>query len=274
MLMTHKELIPEDALPAVSPATLFDAHGRCIPSKLKAAAHKESRRYFIITQPKIEYGEIHARIKKHLAIHDAISALEFEQRAEGILQKLRSDPRTQGILSGVRVPFFLPKATYTNYGEALEKTYLEAVRNSYGETLPKYDFVNHHKDGLAGKLSIAAGSRHERLVQAMQQSQVVGYYFPCLLEYSVPAAIEQMASLPEQFLLAGGFDTSAAFIGSPDLLLRTDGYPPLLWLGAMQGEKAQVGYHFEAYGYNLTFNRRPHLGQAAEAWANGLVVLG
>lgn len=274
MLMTHKELIPEEALPAVSTASLFDTYGRRIPPELKAAAHRESRRYFIITQPKIEYGEIHARIKKHLAIPDAISALEFEQRAEAILNKLRSDPRTQGILAGVRVPFFLPKATYANYGEALEQTYLEAVRGAYSETLPKYDFVNHHKDGLAGKLSIAPGSRHERLVQAMQQSQVVGYYFPCLLEYSVPAAIEQMASLPEQFLLAGGFDTSAAFIGSPNLLLRTDGYPPLLWLGAMQGEKEQVGYHFEAYGYNLTFNRRPHLGQAAECWANGLVVLG
>jgi hypothetical protein len=35
-----------------------------------------------------------------------------------------------------------------------------------------------------------------------------------------------------------------------------------------------VGYHFEAYGHNLTFNRRPHFGQAAEYWASGLVVLG
>ncbi len=274
MLMTHKELASDDTQPAVSSASHFDTHGRCIPAALKAAAHRESRRYFIIKQPAIDYGNIHARIKKHLAIADVPSAEAFEQRAEAILQTLRRDPRTQGILAGVHVPFILPQASYADYGVALEDTYLNAVRDAYSETLPKYEFVNHHKSGLAGKLSIAPGSRHERLVQAMQQSPVVGYYFPCLLEYSVPAAIEQMASLPNQFLLAGGFDTSAAFIGSPDLLLRTDGYPPLLWLGAMQGENEAVGYHFEAYGYNLTFNRRAHLGQAAEAWANGLVVLG
>jgi len=63
-------------------------------------------------------------------------------------------------------------------------------------------------------------------------------------------------------------------IATPDLLLRTDGYPPLLWLGALQGEKEQVGYHFEAYGYNLTFNRKPHFNQVAEYWCAGLVVLG
>lgn len=272
--MKHDELtLEEDAL-AAGDLTIFDEHGRCIPSGVKAAVHKDTRRYFIFTQPKIDYGDIHARIKKHLGIADAISALEFERRAEAILKNLRNDPRIKNIAEGVRVPFFLPKATYPDYGDALEKTYLEAVRGAFAEKFPKYDFVNHHKGGLAGKLSIAPGSRHERFVNAMQQSQVVGYYFPCLMEYSVPAAIEQMEGLPEEFLLAGGFDTSTALVGSPDLLLRTDGYPPLLWLGAMLGEKDQVGYHFEAYGYNLTFNRRPHFGQAAECWASGLVVLG
>lgn len=254
--------------------TLFDAYGRRVPPPLISAAHQVTRRYFNITQPEIDYAAIHARIQNRLEIPDALSAQEFEQRAKAILTKLRSDPRAHGIASGVRVPFFLPQASYADYGDALEKIYLKGVSSAYRDVLPKYEFVNHHKSGLAGKLSIAPGSRHERLLQAMQQSQVVGYYFPCLLEYSVPAAVEQMASLPDQFLLAGGFDTAAAFIGSPNLLLRTDGYPPLLWLGAMLGEKELIGYHFEAYGYNLTFNRRPHLGQAAESWANGLVVLG
>ncbi|XLM23265.1 hypothetical protein MKD33_18855, partial [Chromobacterium piscinae] len=61
----------------------------------------------------------------------------------------------------------------------------------------------------------------------------------------------------------------AAFIGSPDLLLRRDGYPPLLWLSGLDGEKEGVGYHFEAYGYDLTFNRRVHQNMAAEYWASG-----
>lgn len=274
MLMAHPAFTPDTNSLADGPSSLFDTDGRRTPPALIAAAHKETRRYFKIVQPEIDYAAIHARIAKRLEIPDALPAVDFEKRATAILTKLNSDPRTQGITAGVHVPFFLPQASYADYGDALEKIYLKGVSGAYRDVLPKYEFVNHHKSGLAGKLSVAPGSRHERLVQAMQHSQIVGYYFPCLLEYSVPAAIEQMASLPGQFLLAGGFDTASAFVGSPNLLMRQDGYPPLLWLGAMLGEKEMIGYHFEAYGYNLTFNRRPHLGHAAESWASGLVVLG
>ncbi len=269
--MKHKELATAESVAADE---FFDMYGRCVPSRLIAPVHRETRRYFAISQPEIDYPAIHARINKHLGMAEALSAMEFEQRAEAILKDLRADPQTRNLVDGVRVPFMLPKASYGDLGEAIENIYLKSVGGAFSEKLPKYTFVNHHKGGLAGKFSIEPGSRHERLIQAMKQSPVVGYYFPCLTEYSVPAAIEQMASLPAKFLLAGGFDTSAVFIGSPDLLLRTDGYPPLLWLAALRGETEQAGYHFEAYGYNLTFNRRPHFGEAAEYWASGLVVLG
>lgn len=259
---------------AVNASPLFDEHGRCIPSNLNAAVHRKTRRYFSLVQPEIDYGDIFARTRKFFGISGGISAEAFEQRAEAILQNLRSDPATKGITDGVCVPFLLPKTAFTDYGEALEETYLKAVHDAFADKLPQYSFVNHHKDSLAGKLSVVPESRHARLVEAMRQDQVVGYYFPCLAEYSVPAAIEQMGSLPEQFQLAGGFDTCAALIAAPDLLIRTDGYPPLLWLAALSGEKDQVGYHFEAYGYNLTFNRRVHFNQVAEYWASGLVVLG
>lgn len=255
-------------------SSLFDAHGRCVPSKLTAEVHRNTRRYFSIVQPKIEYGDVYARITKHLGISAGITAAEFEQRAETILHNLQNDPITKGIADGVHIPFMLPMATYADYGASLESIYLKAVKDSFDDKFPQYNFVKHHKDGLAGKLSIVPGSRHARLVEAMQQDQVVGYFFPCLTEYSVPAAIEQIETLPEQFLLSGGFDTCAAMIGTPDLLLRTDGYPPLLWLGALREENDQVGYHLEAYGYNLTFNRKPHFNQVAEYWAAGLVVLG
>lgn len=255
-------------------AVLFDAFGRCIPSGLSAAAHQETRRYFAFAQPEIDHAAIHARTIRHLGMVPGMSAAEFERRAASILQNLRADPASSVIANGVGIPFMLPKASYADYGETLETSYLPAVGNAFLEKFPERTFVNHHKGGLVGKLSIAQGSRHQRLLDAMQQDQVVGYFFPCLTEYSVPAAIEKTTQLPPQFLLAGGFDTCAALIGSPDLLLRTDGYPPLLWLAALSGETENTGYHFEAYGYNLTFNRRPHFGKAAEYWASGLVVLG
>ena len=43
---------------------------------------------------------------------------------------------------------------------------------------------------------------------------------------------------------------------------------------AIQEENENIGYHFEAYGYNLKFYRRSHLGQVAEYWWQGLTVLG
>lgn len=265
--------LAEDDLTAAG-LELFDVHGRRIPPRMGSAVHKDTRRRFICTQPGTDYARIHSRIKDGLGTGGGLSPGEFEDRAEAILNRLRGDPGTKSIAAGVHVPFFLPRSTCTDLGQDLENVYLEAVQRSFAQEFPEYSFVNHHKGGLAGKLGIAPGSRHEQLLEAMQQGVVVGYYFPCLLEYSVPAAIEQMQTLPDKFLLAGGFDTCAAFVGSPDLLLRRDGYPPLLWLAALSGEKEGVGYHFEAYGYNLTFNRRPHFGHAAEYWAASLVVLG
>lgn len=251
----------------------FDAHGRCLPHEAtQAACHRQTRRYFLPAQPALDYAAIHQRIVGQLG--DAgVDAAEFERRARAILARLAGDDAARGVLNGPHAPFLLPAASHGDIGEALESRYLPAVERAYAQALPDYSFSNHHKAGLAGKLTPAEGSRHQRLIEAMASGPVVGVYFPCLLEYSIPAAIEQMASLPGDFLLAGGYDTAAAFIGSPDLLLRKDGYPPLLWLAGLDSEKEGIGYHFEAYGYDLTFNRRVHQNMAAEYWAGGLVVL-
>jgi hypothetical protein len=264
--------------PTPSSETLFDGHGRRQPEGI-AGAHQRTRRHFVCDQPALNYPDIHARISAQLDVAPALSthplsAGDFERRAEAILARLRADPRTRTITQGAHIPFFLPKAVHEDVGTALDEQYLPAVNAAFLSRFPDFSFVNHHKAGLSGKLSIAKGSRHERLLQAMAEDTVVGYYFPCLLEYSLPAALQQLPDLPDEFLLAGGFDTCAAFVGSPDLLFKTDAYPPLLWLAALEAEQPGIGYHFEAYGYNLTFNRRAHLGQVAEYWASGLVVLG
>lgn len=251
----------------------FDEYGRCIPASIEAPTHKESRRYFSVIQPEVDYNKIYARLNDSFNFSDSLSVEEFQQRAEAIISSLKTDGKYNNITSGVAVPFILPKAQYDDIGEALEQEYLGAVEKSFNEKFPDYSFTNHCTESLKGKFSVVQGSRHQKLLEAMQNDVVVGIYFPCLLEYSVPAAIEQEACLPEQFLLGGGFDTAAAFIGSPDLLLRTDGYPPLLWLSGLSAEKEGIGYHFEAYGYSLTFNRRAHLGHVAEYWASGLVVI-
>lgn len=260
---------------AAKTPTFFDTHGRCLPTGLKAPAHPASRRWFLFQQPTIDYAAIHARTLQHLGRGQALatSAEAFADRAQAIQARLLAAPPCAGLARGVGVPFLLPADRIGDYGQALEEKYLPAVSAAFKATLPAYDFVNHHAHPLNGKLHIASESRHARLTKAASQGDVVGWLYPCLLEYSVPAMREAIAALPDGLLLAGGLDTCAALVGSPCLFLRLDGYPPLLWLGALDGEKEGIGYHFEAYGYNLTFNRRAHLGQAAEYWAGAVVAL-
>lgn len=254
---------------------IFDTFGRRLPVGLISPAHQESRRWFQFSQPEIDYSTIHARIIGHLGNNQAptVSANEFERRAKAILSRLLDDPMFANLVRGTGVPFLLPAACIDDYGTALEERYLPAVAASFKAKQPNYDFHSHAPASLSTKLTIAPNSRHAQLLDAVQNSDLIGWFYPCLLEYSVPAMREAIAELPENVLLAGGIDTCAALVGNPDLLFRTDGYPPLLWLAALNGEKEGIGYHFEAYGYNLTFNRRAHLGKAAEYWAGALVIL-
>lgn len=262
-----------DDVPAAT-SGLFDMTGRCQPDGVAAPAHAVTRGYFGLTQPALDYAALHSRYAVAFGAEALPNTQEFRQRAEAVLTQLGDNPVAAGILAGVRIPFMLPRARHDDVGAAIEDCYLPVLRASFKTALPDYDFINHHSHSLRGQLMVAAGSRHERLVEAMASEAVVGWYFPCLSEYSVPAMQERVRSLPENFLLAGGYDTCAALIGAPDLLLRRDGYPPLLWLAALTGAQAGEGHYFEAYGYNLTFNRRMHFGEAAEYWNGGLVVVG
>ena len=77
---------------------------------------------------------------------------------------------------------------------------------------------------------------------------------------------------PENWLLAGGVDTAAALIAEPGLLLRRKGYAPMLWTAGLETREGE-GHYFEAYGYDMTFNRRMHFGECAETSSCGLVVI-
>lgn len=253
---------------------LFDAQGRCYPDGLSAPVHLATRGYFGLMQPQVDYAAIHTRFAAAYGAAALPAVDVFRGRADAVLKRLAEKQECRNLLKGVHVPFVLPRAQHKDIGEALRTRYIPALHKAFKATFPDFDFVDHHSTHLDGQLQLVPDSRHERLIAAMESDSVVGWFFPCLSEYSIPAAVERMARLPENFLLAGGYDTCAALTGSPDLMLRRDGYPPLLWLAALAGAKTGEGHYFEAYGYNLTFNRRMHFGEAAEYWNSGLVVLG
>lgn len=254
--------------PMVAP--YFDVFGRCIPGASVDAPLK-TRQYFRCAQPTVDLAEVYQRTARHLG-RPGIDLSEFEQRLAAIRARLLDDSSMAGLMNAVAVPFLLPQATETDLAQALNSRYLPAVAAAFSERFAEYRFVNHHP--IDERLDVLPASRHQHLLQRLSQGDVVGYWFAALSEYSIPAAVQQIQELPDDCLLAGGFDTAAALVACPELLLREDGYPPLLWLAALSGQREDAAYHFEAYGYNLTFNYRPHFNRAAEYWCSGLVVLG
>lgn len=259
--------------PANSQHAYFDEYGRCTPSELENPVHHKTRRYFQVPKNQPDLAQSYGRLNRAFNIALSLSYEDFEKKVEQLISKLATDEQTKSILNGVMVPFVLPKAHYDDLGTALEDEYLPAVETAYLSVFPNYSFTNHAPKTIKNTLSVTPGSRHDVVLEKMGQDCIVGLYFPCMLEYSVPAAVEQIANMPDRFLLAGGVDTAAAFISMPSLLFREDGYPPLLWLTGLTSQEDKVGYHFEAYGYDLTFNRRVHLNNVAEYWASGITVI-
>lgn len=263
---------------------LFDVSARRLPPDGLAAPVNPACTRYSLTQPGIDYAQIHARISEHMGFgHRSlggggsaghVSASEFAERAEGVLDALRRNEETARLADGVRVPFALAADRHDDLGQALEDLYLPAVGRSWKVRFPKSDFKNELKGGLVGKVAVARGSRYERLVQALAEGPVVGYYFPMALAgFSVEAALRQMPELPDTFVLSGGHEACAALTGCPDLIVQTSGYPPQFDLSAYHAPAAGYGYHFAPYGYNLTFNGRFHNGLASDYCSSGLTVL-
>lgn len=274
------EVVDSKLLLKARPLTvsLFNRNGvRIRPRGLKADTTKPDRDYRF-NQPTLDYGQRLARLQTYLNSPKYlynISAADFETRSEAIIANIREDATVSNLLKGTYLPFVIPQMDVEDYGQVLDEVFLTGVNNSYAEQFGgERPFNNYRKGSLAEQTTIVAGSRYERLVEAMKQGTVVGIYFPnCLQGYSVDADREQMESLPEQFLLAGGFDAAAAMIAYPDVLAR-DGSTPLLDVAAMQWRSSDGSLYFNAYDDNLNFGYGSYLDYAYDYCTGGLVVLG
>ncbi|WP_286239986.1 hypothetical protein [Neptuniibacter halophilus] len=249
---------------------LFDPNGRCIPGPVKAKVQPKVRRYFRCEQPEYSLQDIYERSARFIG-ELTLTEAEFEQQVTRLMSDLKGDPQLVDLLSGPVIPFILPKHAREDIGTLLQQKYLPAVASAFGHAYPDYEFVDHNKTPLAGRLRPAANTGHQELLQRQADRDLVGLYCPAMDGYSLGAAREQISLLPQHFSLAGAADTCAALVACPGLLMREDGYTPLLWFGALETDDPNEGFHLEAYGYNLNFNRRMHLGNADEYWANGLV---
>lgn len=164
----------------------------------------------------------------------------FRDRASDAKYRLARDEATGNVLCGPCLPIFLPPVEANpHYREIVNKLSLfSLVGRVFEEQFPGQRF--HQMEGSG--LRIREGSGHEKLVAAMNAGPVVALYFPMALQGYLPlAAVEQMESLPENFLLAGAIDVMAAMIMYPDVLARDANVPDL--------ECAGVGSYTAAYQF-------------------------
>ena len=255
----------------------FQLDGRCATNLTKHKVYSKSRKYFELDKDRVKnisIDKIYDNYKKFLNIDPKLSNERFGKEISEIKQKLQNNQDHKNILNGISIPFILPKNDQDDIGENLQKIYLPALKKAFSDVFSNYEFINHCKQDLKNKIKLWNNTRNEKILKKLKSEDVVGLLFPCLNEFSFPAAIETLNNLPDCFLLAGAYEVIASLIGYPALLRRDKGYPPLLWFSSLRNsENSNISYHLEPYGYNLTFNKRAHLNLAAEYWWHSLVVV-
>ena len=205
----------------------FDADGRCVASFTKNDVYKDSRKYFQLDKNRIkniQLNENFDNIKKFLCPDLSINFNQFKNGIEQLKEGLEKNEDFKNLLNNTSIPFILPKSNDEDVGSNITKNYLPALEKSFKNSFPKYDFKNHCKNNLSNKIKIWENSRYEKITEKIKTDEVVGLIFPCLNEFSFPAAIETLKNLPENFILAGGYEIISALVGCPSLLKKDKGY--------------------------------------------------
>jgi len=252
-----------------------DFKGRRISHDLRTTVC-DANRGFHLERPRLEaeadYVNRLRRLHECLGIDTRITPDEFCQEIGRLLALIQGNRQIANIANGVFLPVVLPKLVTEDLGAELE-LYLAGVGNSYAKIFSDRKFYNYRKGELDGKVSIVGGSRHKQLIRRMKQEPAIGIHFPNPLQgFSVEADREQMATLPEGFILSG-LDTAIAMVMYPDILVR-DCHTPGLDLATFSGRSVGYSFCFLAYACALFFTFRGSLTKANGRSSGGLLFLG
>lgn len=258
---------------------LFDKNARRIPMNLQKAVCDADKK-FCLNRAHVntvsDYAGRLIRFQQAFKEGPVMSAAEFETKSKKLIGEIANNEALANLLlKGVFLPIILPKLeNFSNYGKTLEAVFLPAVKFFYEKEFPGRKFFNYRENDLEGKVGIVAGSRHERLIAKMQKGISVALYFPNPLQgFSVLASREQMLTLPDKLILAGGFDSAVAQAMYPDILDRdfeTPGYD----LSALSWQSADYSLCFRAGDDGLRFGYGGGLGDVGDRYSSGLLFLG
>lgn len=259
---------------------MFDSAGRLRPIAGERVYSKEDRGYFDLRQPKLDWEAIGVRMERLFA---GVSAPQHfsssvRNRLEACRQNAISDSLSRGLFDGVHVPFALPTVTDSDLGRELEDVFIPAACGSFLADYATYSASNLCMGTLPGAVKIVPNTRWDRIQQARAQGPVVGWYFPLALKgFAIPDQRTLISRMPEAMILSGPLEIAASLVACPELLMRQDDkYPNLLAMSALEpvdADQAHMFWFFEAYGWNLCFNRRSMIGPVSEYFSGGITLL-
>ncbi|MFH0814804.1 MAG: hypothetical protein V1902_01800 [Candidatus Falkowbacteria bacterium] len=268
---------PNEMVIEPTPTLVYDKNGRRIPpTGMRSSVCDANYGYYPTRIERLSFAERLVLAKEAFVDEklEFVSAEEFALRINALVQKIEADETVKNVLKGAWYPFCIPAGlgvTAANYGAKLDKVLVPTVARAYTKAFPNRPFHNNITGQLAGEVTIWAGSRHERVLEAASKEPVVGIYFPTALQgYSINADREQMETLPEMFMLAGGLDTLAAMSMYAAELLR-DNKTPCYDMAAL----AWRGWSLFCFadGDDAYFYGSQSLDGARGSFAGGLVAL-
>jgi len=255
-----------------------DSNGRVIPAGSERVFSPTDRRYFCLEQPKLDLPAIYQRFVNFLGSDPFIdlSYGEFNRQVEQVKSEVQTDPSLANLLQGVYVPFVLPKLSF--FKDAPLEQMVVAAGRSFEDSYPNFEFRFLAENDLDAKLELRQDSRWENIRNLWIERSVVGLYFPTALSgFAIPDHTVVLSRLAKNLILSGIPEAASAFVGSPSLLMKGDGkYPNLLALTAFipkEQSQSHMFHFFEAYGWNLYFNKRSHIGAVSEYYSGGISVI-
>lgn len=252
---------------------LFDEHACLVPTVPLRGNICNQSHDFRMLQPLIDYKERLNRLRKFFPRKTVFfSHEEFSQRSKVLIDELRSESSLSNILNGVYLPICLPKIKVNDYGGCLEKLLTWAGR-SYHDFFKEREFNNFIHGDMVGNVDIIKGSRHEKLIEKMENGPVVGILFFPFQGFSLNAARSYLSLLPESFLLSGGIDITIGLMAYPDVLAR-DYKTPAYLFGANVWQSHESGLFFGETGEFFRFASTRSLIEPFEGCSAGLLYVG
>ena len=125
-------------------AKLVDSTGRCISQKGMTEEVRNANFDFGLVKRETDFVASLDRLRLSFTPGMAfVSVDEYKRQFEALVAQIRAEKRVANLLKGVYQPLCLPQLKITDYGLALEETFLQAVQRSYLAAFPSRNFNNY-----------------------------------------------------------------------------------------------------------------------------------